>query len=147
VVFDTNILLDTANRDSPFHEICQRRLFRGRSNGAPAFLPWSVCYEFLREATHTHGLPSPWTTEGALGFLNDLMASSGFEPLAATSRHASVLEQTLRELPDLRDSVMHDVHIAVLMREHGISRICTRDRGFRRFPFLTVVDSTEDILW
>ena len=26
------------------------------------------------------------------------------------------------------------------MREHGISRICTRDTDFRRFPFLTVVD-------
>ena len=35
---------------------------------------------------------------------------------------------------------MHDLHTAVLMRAHGISRICTRDTGFRRFPFLTVVD-------
>jgi uncharacterized protein len=26
------------------------------------------------------------------------------------------------------------------MREHGISRIVTRDRDFHRFPFLTVVD-------
>ena len=26
------------------------------------------------------------------------------------------------------------------MREHGISRICTRDADFHRFPFLTVVD-------
>ena len=32
------------------------------------------------------------------------------------------------------------VHAAVLMREHGISRICTRDADFRRFPFLTVLD-------
>lgn len=35
---------------------------------------------------------------------------------------------------------MHDVHTAVLMREHGVSRICTRDVHFRRFPFLTVID-------
>ena len=26
------------------------------------------------------------------------------------------------------------------MREHGLSRICTRDTDFRRFPFLEVVD-------
>ena len=31
-------------------------------------------------------------------------------------------------------------HAAVLMREHGVSRICTRDSDFRSFPFLTVVD-------
>jgi predicted nucleic acid-binding protein len=28
----------------------------------------------------------------------------------------------------------------VLLREHGIARICTRDADFHRFPFLTVVD-------
>lgn len=26
------------------------------------------------------------------------------------------------------------------MREHGVSRICTRDTDFHRFPFLSVVD-------
>ena len=30
---------------------------------------------------------------------------------------------------------MHDLHTAVLMREHAVSRICTRDTGVhRRFP-------------
>lgn len=58
----------------------------------------------------------------------------------ATPRHASVLARTLSELPDLHGNVMHDVHTAVVMREHGISRICTRDADFRRFPFLTVLD-------
>lgn len=51
-----------------------------------------------------------------------------------------MLAQTLPELPGLPGNAMHDVHIAVLMREHGVSRICTRDAGFHRFPFLTVVD-------
>ncbi|MDE0125012.1 MAG: hypothetical protein OXN97_10600 [Bryobacterales bacterium] len=58
----------------------------------------------------------------------------------ATPRHSAVLTQTLSELPDLRGNVMHDLHAAVLMREHGVSRICTLDRDFRRFEFLTVVD-------
>jgi len=35
---------------------------------------------------------------------------------------------------------MHDVHTAVLMREHGIREICTRDTDFHRFPFLKVID-------
>ena len=58
-------------------------------------------------------------------------------------RHAAVLEQTLSELSDLRGNVMHDLHTAVLMREHGVSRICTLDSDFHRFPFLTVVDPLE----
>ena len=60
--------------------------------------------------------------------------------MVATPRHAAVLAQTLSELPELHGNVLHDVHTAVLMREHGVSRICTRDSGFGRFPFLTVVD-------
>jgi len=30
--------------------------------------------------------------------------------------------------------------VAILMREHGISRIVTRDTGVHRFPYLEVVD-------
>ena len=76
----------------------------------------------------------------ALRFVSDLLASPGFEVLVATPRHAAVLTQTLSELPELRGNLVHDLHTAVLMREHGVSRICTRDADFRRFPFLSVVD-------
>jgi predicted nucleic acid-binding protein len=33
---------------------------------------------------------------------------------------------------------------AILMREHGISTIYTRDADFRRFPFLQVVDPVRE---
>jgi predicted nucleic acid-binding protein len=33
-----------------------------------------------------------------------------------------------------------DARTAILMREHGIRRICTRDTDFHRFPFLEVID-------
>ena len=51
-----------------------------------------------------------------------------------------VLAQILSELPDLRVNVMHAPHTTVLMREYGVSRICTLDADFRRFRFLTIVD-------
>jgi predicted nucleic acid-binding protein len=35
---------------------------------------------------------------------------------------------------------MHDTQTAVLMREHGIKRVYTRDMDFHRFPFLEAVD-------
>lgn len=50
------------------------------------------------------------------------------------------LRETIAELPDIRGNLAHDLHTAVLMREHGISRIYTRDTDFHRFPFLTVHD-------
>jgi predicted nucleic acid-binding protein len=36
--------------------------------------------------------------------------------------------------------MVHDLHTAVLLREHGVGRICTRDADFHRFPFLNVID-------
>ena len=39
-----------------------------------------------------------------------------------------------------RQSAVHDAHAAILMREHGIGRICTRDTDFNQFPFLEVID-------
>ena len=87
---------------------------------------------------------SPWTPSSAWSFIERLIAAPGFEVLAATPRHGAVLAQTLAALPDLSGNVMHDVHTAVLMREHGVSRICTRDRHFLRFPFLSVLDPLGD---
>ena len=111
-----------------------------REDPSPAFLTWSICYEFLRVTTHARASASPWSPGEAWSFLESLLASPGFELLSATARHASVLAQTLRELPDVRGNLFHDLHTAVAMRENGISRICTRDTDFHRFPFLTVVD-------
>ncbi len=86
-------------------------------------------------------IPSPGPVLPGQGVVAvPLVASPGFELLVATRRHAAILEQTVAELPDIRGNQMHDLHTAVLMREHGVSRICTRDTGFHRFPFLTVVD-------
>jgi len=33
-----------------------------------------------------------------------------------------------------------DARTAILMREQGIARICTRGSDFNRFPFLEVID-------
>ena len=140
LVFDTNVLLHAADERSDLSTACRQRLEDARADSVPAYLTWSVCYEFLRVSTHARAFRLPWTASAAWSFLDRLLVSPGFEVLMATPRHAAVLAQTLSELPDLRGSVMHDVHTAVLMREHGISRICTRDADFRRFPFLTAID-------
>ena len=55
-------------------------------------------------------------------------------------RHEAILADTIATVPGISGSLFHDVHTAVLMREHGIRRIVTRDAGFRRFTFLEVVD-------
>ena len=110
------------------------------ANQAPTFLPIGVCYEYLRVSTHPRVSAHPHSGIEAAGFLDDLLVHPNFNILVATDRHFALLDQTLAEHSELRGNVMHDVHTAVLMREHGIREICTRDADFYRFPFLTVVD-------
>ena len=140
LVVDTNVLLYAADQDSEFHAPCRRLLEDLRVQPAPVFLTWSICYEFLRVSTHPKVFRSPWTPAAALRFVDALLTAPGISLLRPTERHAAVLAQTLAEYPDVRGNLMHDLHTAVLMREHGVSRICTRDADFHRFAFLSVVD-------
>ena len=60
--------------------------------------------------------------------------------LIASYQHAEIAGQVFTELPHLTGNVLHDAHTAILMREHGLRRICTRDTDFHRFTFLEVID-------
>jgi predicted nucleic acid-binding protein len=60
--------------------------------------------------------------------------------LSPTPRHVAVAEQVIKEQPHLAGNLFHDAHTVVLMGEHGICRICTRDTDFHRFSYLEVVD-------
>jgi predicted nucleic acid-binding protein len=46
----------------------------------------------------------------------------------------------IKELPQLAGNLVMDLQIAVLMREHGVKVIYTRDADFHRFSFLEVLD-------
>jgi predicted nucleic acid-binding protein len=82
----------------------------------------------------------PWSAAAAWQFVTALIAAPGLTILIPTERHADVAAEVIAELPHLSGNLMHDAHTAILMREHGIARICTRDTDFNRFPFLDVID-------
>ena len=139
-VVDTNVLLDAADESSEFHTPCRSFLEGLRSGPIPWFLTWGIAYEFLRVATHPRVYLYPWSASEAHAFLEALLCSASARLLTPTPRHAEVLAASLADVPEARGNLLHDLHTAVLMREHGVSRIVTRDRDFHRFAFLDVVD-------
>jgi uncharacterized protein len=142
VLIDTNVLVYAANHNSEFHEVCRDKLEQCRTGTSPWYLSWPICYEFLRVCTHPAILSNPWSVAGAWRFLETLLSAPSADLLIPTSRHAAVLREVLAEVPHLRGNILHDAHTAVLMREHGIKQIYTRDSDFHRFPFTTVIDPT-----
>ncbi|CAN5607205.1 hypothetical protein BH20VER3_BH20VER3_19980 [soil metagenome] len=135
-VVDTNVLVYAANREAELHQACQRLIEKWRERASPWYLPWPVCYEFMRVCTHRNVLPHPWSVAGAWHFLQSILDAPSVGLLLPTEQHAAVLSEVLAEVPHLRGNILHDVHTAVLMREHGIKEIYTWDTDFHRFPSL-----------
>lgn len=50
------------------------------------------------------------------------------------------MREVISRVPYARGNLIHDLHTAVLMREHGVGSIRTRDSDFHRFEFVEVVD-------
>jgi uncharacterized protein len=137
---DTNVLIYAANQDATDHQACRDLLEQLRTSPQPTYLTWGIVYEFLRVVTHPSVLERPWDLRQAWSFVTALLAAPAFEVLSGTDRHHQVLGELIDEMPSLRGNLLHDVHIAALMREHGITRIITRDGDFHRFDYLEVVD-------
>jgi toxin-antitoxin system PIN domain toxin len=143
LVVDTNVLVYAADADSPFHQACRAWLHDRRQRPDAWYSTWPILYEFLRVTTHSRVMRRPWTASAAWTFVRALLASPGFAVLVQTPRHADVAAQVLAEFPHLAGNMIHDAHTAILMREHGIKQIYTRDTDFHRFTFLDVVDPVQ----
>ena len=143
-VVDTNILLYAVDRDSPDHAPCRKRLDTWRHQTSPWHLTWGIVYEFLRVATHPNVFRKPFSLEEAWSFVEATLASPSISMLLATERHNQVAAEVFSELPDVHGNLVFDAHTAILMREHGIKTIYTRDTDFNRFPFVDVVDPLQE---
>ena len=137
---DTNVLVYSVNSAAPEHARCRGLVQSWSAGREPWGTTWSVVYEFLRVSTHPRIFPVPLPAGRAWEIVEALRASPSFHLLVESDRHAELLRLTLAEVPLLSGNVLHDVHTAVVMREHGVRRIYTRDTDFHRFPFLEVID-------
>lgn len=137
---DTNVLLYACNPDCAEHARCRELLEKLRAGNIPWALTWPIIYEFVHVITHQRRIARPWNTISAWDFIQSLTRSRACKILVETERHLEVARQVFTELPFLRGNILHDAHTAILLREHGIETVVTRDAGFHRFPFLNVVD-------
>lgn len=139
-VVDTNILVYAADRDSPFHDLCFERIEEWRKEASPWYTTWGILYEFLRVVTHPRVFRKPWTAGKAWEFVEALLVSPSLGLLRPGDRHAVFAAEVIKILPFLSGNLMFDTQTAILMKEHGLKQIYTRDTDFFRFPFLEPVD-------
>ena len=137
---DTNILAYAVNRDCDEHRSARTSLETWLSGSIPWAVTWGILYEFLRLVTHPRVFRRPLTATHAFAFLDPIVGAEHVTVLGPTERHETLLRATVRELGRPTGNLFHDLHTAVLMREHGVSEIMTADTDFRKFPFLTAIN-------
>ncbi len=140
LLVDTNVFVYAADRSFPEHAKCLSLVTDLRSRHVPWHTTWPIIYEFLNVVTHRRFGPRSCNLPDAWRFMDSILTSRSLAILAPTDRHISVAREVFASVPSLRGAILHDAHTAILMREHGISRIYTRDTAFHRFPFLDVLD-------
>ena len=143
-VIDTNLLLYAVNPDAPEHPSARALVEEWRRGDRSWFLTWSIIYEFLRVSTHPKVFPQPLDLPRAQAWIAALLECPPASVLVPTDRHMVVLHELAARLPRLRGNIIHDLHTAALMREHGVSEIRTADSDFHQFTFLDVINPLAD---
>ena len=137
--FDTNILLYASNTESDVHDAAKDYLRKCLAGPQPFYLLWPVVMGYLRIATHPTIFRNPISPKQAKENIEALLLSPFCRPLSENDLFWKVYEN-LSQGHHPRGNLVPDTHIAALLLTHGVRTFHTRDRDFRRFDHLEVID-------
>lgn len=141
VTVDTNILVYASNTDAPDHESCRALLTRLAAGPGLVTVFWPVLYGYLRIATHPAIFANPLSPREAEGAIEALIASTAVRVVGEDDRSWSAYT-TLSAGSRPRGDLVPDAVIVSMMLAAGVKTIYTRDRYFRQFDGIEVVDPT-----
>lgn len=136
---DVNLLLYASDTSSPAHTEARRFLEGCMSRPDIMYLSWPTLMSYLRIATHPSIFDAPLTPEEAVANVEELLALPHSRCLAEEEGFWETWRATVSEVP-VRGNLVPDAHLAALLRSHGVTKLYTHDRDFRRFEFLHVED-------
>jgi hypothetical protein len=139
IAVDTNVLVYARREETPHHVAARRILGELAEGEEPWALPWPCVYEYLRVVTHPRVFQPPTDLDAAVEDLVSLLGSPSLTLLGEGPGHVVNLRQAVMG-GRAAGNLVHDAHIAALLREHGVEEIWTADRDFARFPGLRVHD-------
>jgi toxin-antitoxin system PIN domain toxin len=94
---------------------------------------------YLRMATHPSIFAQPLTPDEAASNVGSLLDLPHCRALAEEEGFWDVYRDVTRDVP-ARANLVPDAHLASLLRQHGVGKLFTHDRDFRKFDFLDVID-------
>lgn len=136
---DANVLLYASDESSPFHAQALARLARLARGPEIVYLFWPVITAYLRISTHPAILDPPLPPQQAVANVARLLELPHVQAVGERDRFWELYRDVALEA-DVRGNLVTDAHIVALMRENGVRSIWTRDRDYRRFPGIEMLD-------
>lgn len=134
---DVNVLLYASDSSSPIYGVA-RDFLKEAASGRDLFcLGWPTVMSYLRIATHPSIFSAPLSPAEALANVESLAALPHVRLLSEEPGFLEAYREVADTLP-LRGNLVPDAHLAVLLRQHGVGTLYTRDGDFRKFDFLDV---------
>ncbi len=139
VTLDVNVLLYASDETSDMHEPATRLVAEIAAGPDIAYVFWPVVVSYLRIATHPRIFKAPLERAAAMRNVESLVN----RPHIRTPGEGPGFWKTFSSQLDhvrARGNLVSDAHLVALMREHGVRRIWTRDRDFRKFDGIEAID-------
>lgn len=134
---DANILLYAANGDAPEHEKARNFLDQWAVTDEWMCVTWNTILAFLRISTHPGIFPNPMTFEEAQERIDALLSHPRVEIIQEQNGFQREFFAIAKEVR-ARGNLVPDVHLATVLKQHGISMLYSNDSDFRKFEFLRV---------
>ncbi|HYW85587.1 MAG TPA: TA system VapC family ribonuclease toxin [Spirochaetia bacterium] len=138
IAVDTNVLVAAHRLDAARHEQALAWVRFLAEGEQPWGIPFSCLGEFVRVVTHRRVFDPPSSIEQAIDAVDALLESPSVRLLNPSAGHWALFRPSI-VVGDATGNLVFDAQIAALCREHGIDRLLSEDRDFRRFPALSLV--------
>ncbi len=136
---DVNILLYASDAGSP-HYARSARFVADSAGGNEVFcLAWITLMGYLRMSTHPAIFANPLSPNEARRNVAMLLESPYARVLSEADGFWQIYTSICEKIP-VRGNLVPDAHLAALLHQHGVKKLYTHDRDFRKFDFLEVHD-------
>jgi uncharacterized protein len=136
---DANILIYASDELNPRHDLAVTFLQERAADPEPCHLAWPALMAYVRIVTHPSIFAEPLTLTEALDNVGQLLSLAHVTVLTEQAGFLATYREVVAER-GIRGNLVPDAHLAAILRQHGVARLYSCDRDFRRFSFLDVVD-------
>ena len=136
---DANVLVYASNEEAIEHDAAKRLVDQLLAGPTLTTLFWPVLLSYLRIVTHPGIFERPLDPDRAASVIDRLELAPSVR-IVGEGQAFWVAYRAIDIGRPIRGNDVPDAGIVAMMMANGVSTIYTRDRGFRRFDGIRVID-------